>query len=382
MPGAMFSFLQRDLPAAGRVLYPGAIGPPLEQLSALSEPVTSRRTTPSPDQVWAIAATHPLWGAADIACLRQPMPVPAELIDHTLSLSDEEKARARMGEIAVAVHVSGQQKNILRDRKRLLCWLRALMQADGAVAIDDGSTLFWSQAMLDDELAHDADLDIESLYTIHAVQDSQDPTRVEWLHTHGLEELRAFDVDVLQPSPVFVANCSDPIRALAFAALEGTIAPDVDRFPLAHPGGDVRLVPVERFQAEAAPEHRKLRTPDPVHSGPRAVLCEPVGGLFGRWRARPTPSRFLSRLATEGLVIPFSTSATELMSERARQTLGVFGHLKEEFESLVFPRWSSSGTRSKAGRPRSASTCGSRCIRSSATRWTPRSRTRRIACRA
>ncbi len=163
MPGAMFSFLQRDLPAAGRVLYPGAIGPPLEQLSALREPVTCTRTTPSPDQVWAIAATHPLWGAADIACLRQLMPVPAELIDHTLSLSDDEKARARMGETAVAVRVSGQQKNILRDRKRLLCWLRALMQADGAVAIDLGSMLLWSQAMLDDELAHDADLDIESL---------------------------------------------------------------------------------------------------------------------------------------------------------------------------------------------------------------------------
>jgi hypothetical protein len=197
--------------------------------------------------------------------------------------------------------------------------------------------LFWSQAMLDDELAHDADLDIESLYTIHAVQDAQDPARVEWLHTHGLEELRAFDVDVLQPSPVFVANCSDPIRALAFAALEGTIGPDVERFQLAYPGGEIRLVPVDRYDAEAAPEHRKLREPDAVHSGRRAVVCEPAGGLFGRWRGRPAPSRFLSHLNTDGFVVPFSTPATTLMSERARHTLGVFRDLKEEFASFDLP---------------------------------------------
>ncbi len=174
----MFSFLRRDLPASGRVLYPGSIPPPLEQLSGLREPVTCKRTTPSGDQVWAVAVTHPVRGEAEIACLRQLMPLPPELIAHTLTLSDDEKARARIGEAVVAVRIRAQHQNVLRDRKRLLFWLRALMQADGAVAIDDASMLYWSQAMLDDELAHDADLDIESLYTIHAVQDSQDAARV------------------------------------------------------------------------------------------------------------------------------------------------------------------------------------------------------------
>jgi uncharacterized protein YegJ (DUF2314 family) len=225
------------------------------------------------------------------------------------------------------------------------------MQAGGAIAIDESSMMFWSQAMLDDELAHDADLDIESLYTIHAVQDGKDPRHVEWLHTHGLEELGAFDIDVLQPSPVFVANCADPIRALAFAALEGEIAPDTDRFPLAQPGGDVRLCPSSRFDAEAADEHRQLRSPDPVHSGRRSVVCEPAGGLLGRFRTRPVPSRFLSRLDSEAFVVPFSTSATALMSERAKQTFRVFRDLVEEFAGFDLPTVVKLGYEVEGGAP-------------------------------
>jgi hypothetical protein len=305
----------------------------------------------SAGEVWAADVAHPLWGAARVACLRQPFSPPPELIDHTLALAEDEKARARTGQTAISVLVSGRPTNVLRDRKRLLFWLRSLMPLGGVVGVDDGSTLFWSQAMLDDELAHDADLDIESLYTIHAVQDARDPQRIGWLHTHGLEELRVFDVDVVQPSPTFVAHCSDPVRALAFAALEGAIAPDTDRFSLAHPGGDVRLVRVDRYHAEASPEHQQLREPDAVHSGRRAVICEPVGGLLGRWRTRPAPSRFLSHLNTDGFVVPFSTDATALMSERARQTFGVFRDLKDEFDSLDLPSLVKLGYEVEGGGP-------------------------------
>jgi len=334
----MFSFLQRDLPAVGRVFYRGPIPPPIDQLTVFGESVTWTRIPPSPEQLWAVEATHPVWGAADIACDRRVMPFPEDLIEHVAALSEDEKARARLGNTAVAVRVHTHQKHVLRDRKRLLFWLRALMQSDGAIAVDGGSTLLWSHAMLDDELAHNADLDIESLYAIHAVEDPRDAHRATWLHTHGLEALGAFDVDVLEPSPTLVANCSDPLRALAFAAAEGTIDIDTDRFGLAHPGGDVRLVPVERFHAQASPEHQKLRDLDSAHSGRRAVLCEPVGGLLSRWRTRPVPSRFLSRPVDDRIVFPFSTAATTLMSERARQTLGVFRDLQEEFASLDLPK--------------------------------------------
>ncbi|HSC29160.1 MAG TPA: DUF4026 domain-containing protein [Vicinamibacterales bacterium] len=346
----MLSFLRRDLPAFGRVLYPGVIPPPFERIARSEEAVAWTPATAQPGQSWAAEATHPVWGSADMVCERQPAPLPETLIDCDRALSAVEKAQARPGQATIAVRVHARQKHVLRDRKGLLYWLRTLMQADGAVAIDGSSTMLWSKAMLDDELAHDADLDIESLYAIHAVQDPGRDGAVSWMHTHGLEALGAFDVDVLEPSPLLVSNCGDPIRALAFAALEGTIDPDTDRFQLAWPGGEVRLVPVERFHALAATEHKNLRDLD-QHSGRRAVLCEPVGGLLGRWRTRPVPSRFLSRLNDDRVVFPFSTAATALMADRARRTLGVFLDLQEEFASLELPALMKLGFEVEGGGP-------------------------------
>jgi hypothetical protein len=333
----MFAFLERGAPAIGRVLFPGTIPPPLDQLQGLAPPVTVRTLPASEEQVWAVEASHPVWGAAQVACARQPAPLASVHVDHTLALSDEEKARARQGAATVAVRVATATAHVLRDRKRLLHWLGALMRPDGVIAVDEGSTLLWSQAMLDDELLHPADLDVESLYAIHAVRETDEDPTVSWLHTHGLEDLQAFDVDVVNPSPLLTQNCGEFFRALAFAALEGAIAPSTDRFRIVHPGGDVRFVPAERFQAEAAPEHAAVRQGGIGHGGRRAVLCDPAGGLLGRWRTRPTPSRFLSRLAQENIVVPFSTAATNLMAERARQTFGVFRELKEEFASLELP---------------------------------------------
>jgi hypothetical protein len=332
----MFSFLQRDLPAFGRVLYPGAIPPPSPKLSAQAPAVSVSPVTPAADQVWAVKAEHPVWGSADIACVRNPSPLPDELVDVVPSLSTAEKDRARRGHLTIEVRVQTYQKQMLRDRKRLLFWLHALMESDGAIAIDGTSGLLWSHAMLADELSHDADLDIEALFALHAVLDPSHPERVSWLHSHGLEAIGAFDFDVLEPSPMLSGNAGDPCRALAFAALEGAIAPDTGRFELASPGGDVSFVPVDRFHAQASEGHRNLRDADEFHSGKRAVVCEPIGGLLGRWRTRPVPSRFLSRVS-EGVVFAFSSAATDLMSERARQTLDVFQRLSGEFESLELP---------------------------------------------
>jgi hypothetical protein len=333
----MFSFLRRELPAVGQVLYPGTIPPPIESLGAFRAPITWIPSNPAAHQIWAVRATHPDWGSADVAANRDGLPITDVVIDHMLALAEEEKALARRGRAAIAVSVTARKADVLRDRKRLLCWLSALMQPDGAVAVDTGSTLLWSQAMLDDELAHDADLDIEALYAIHAVQEGGTANRVSCLHTHGLEELGAFDVDILRPSPTLVANCGDPIRALAFAALEGRVAPATDSFDLAYPGGAVRLVPIDRFHEEAAPEHRGLRDADVAHSGRRSVVCDPARGLLSRWRSRPAPSRYLSELGDQGMIIPFSTAVTELMADRARQTLAVFERLRAEFESLKLP---------------------------------------------
>jgi hypothetical protein len=347
----MFAFLERDRPAAGCVLYPGALAPPIDRLEVLNAPVTWTPKTPAPEHVWEAEAVHPKWGTVDLACHRSGKTLPGVIIDHTLALSEAERSRARLGQATIAVRVHTRPRQVLADRKRLLFWLRALMQADGVIGIDTTSQLLWSPAMLDDELTHDADLDIEALYTIHAVWEELDKSRVPWLHTHGLGALGAFDIDVLGPSPLFVSNCADPLRAIAFAAFEGTIGPETPRFELAHPGGAVRLVPVDEFHAHASPEHQRLRDLDAAHGAPRAVLCEPAGGLFGRWRNRPLPSRFLSTLSDDRFVTPFSTAATTLMAERARQTIGVFGRLREEFASLDLPAVAKLGYEVDGGGP-------------------------------
>ena len=332
----MFSFLQRELPSMGRVFYRGSVPLPLDQVSALRS-LRCQSVQPAGDLLWAVEATHPTWGKADIACERLPRPLPDAVIDHTITLTSEERELARLGESSISISVSSTHANVLEARKRLVYWLKALMDDDGVLALDEGSTLLWSQAMLEDEVAHDADLDIEALYTIHAVQDSDDPERVTWLHTHGLEEVGAFDIDILAPSKVFVSSCADPIRAIAFAALEGSIDPSTSSFNLAHPGGRVRFVPVDVFEGQAAPEHRALRDFDEVHGGRRAVVCEPAGGLFS-FRKTPRPSQFLSALDNDGFVLPFSAAASELMAERARKTFDVFRSLAEEFDGLALTR--------------------------------------------
>jgi hypothetical protein len=95
---AMFSFLRHDLPAVGRVFYSGAIPPPLDQLSVFGAPVTWTQMPASPEQLWSVKATHPVWGAADIACDRHLLAFPEELIIHAVALSDDEKARALAGQ--------------------------------------------------------------------------------------------------------------------------------------------------------------------------------------------------------------------------------------------------------------------------------------------
>lgn len=332
----MFSFLQRELPSTGWVFYRGSIPPPLDQVSALRS-LTCQATEPSGNLLWAVEATHPTWGTADIACERLPRTVPDAVIDHTISLTNEERELARLAESSISVRVSSTHASVLEARKRLVYWLKALMDDGGVLAVDEGSKLLWSHAMLEDEVAHDADLDIEALYTIHAVQDSDDPERVTWLHTHGLEEVGAFDIDILAPSKVFVSTCADPIRAAAFAAFEGSIDPSTSSFDLARPGGRVRFVPVDIFDRQAAPEHRTLRDSDEAHGGRRAVVCEPAGGLFS-FRKTPRPSTFLSTLDNDGFVLPFSLAASELMAERARKTFSVFRSLVEEFDGLALTR--------------------------------------------
>lgn len=332
----MWPFHDKPVVQDGDVCFRGPLAPPVEQvlsLGSMAPRVTaSRIEVPARlDSPWAVRLTHPAWGDAVVTAPRNA-PVPgADVIRWgTPALTDGEREAVTRAEVALLVQATTPERSVLRARKYLLRWLHQLMRLDGLVAIDHASGLFWSQAMLDDELAHDADLDVEALYTIHAIYDDQPAEpQFHWLHTHGLAELGAFDIDVVRPSPLLAQHVADPLRALAFAALEGSVTPSTEFFMLGNPGGVVDLVPADAFNANAAPEDARLRTHDEFHSGRRAVVCQPRG-LFSLFRRRPIPSRFLSTV-NGNFVVNFSATSSQLMAARARQTIDVFQSLLAEF---------------------------------------------------
>jgi uncharacterized protein YegJ (DUF2314 family) len=336
----MWSLLQKPSGHAGRVYYRGPLAPTVDQVRGLAGDgfaLAAVQPAPAADDAWSVTLTHPTWGDATVSAPRTHAGIDETILRWGLpALTDAERTRAGLAETALQVALSTPERSVLVARKHLLRWLHRLMSLAGLLALDTESGLFWSAAMLDDELAHDAELDIEALYTIHAVyQEIGGAQDVYWLHTHGLAELGAFDIDVLRPSAMLSQHTGDPLRALAFAALEGAVTPASSYFSLAMPGGVIDLVPADEFNATASPADAGLRTHDDAHRAPRAVVCEPRG-LLSIFRRRPIPSRFLSQV-NGNVVLNFSTAASEQMARRAVRTLDVFKGLLAEFEGTGLP---------------------------------------------
>lgn len=332
----MFGLFKKDTPSVGSVLFRGNLAPRAEEFDFLASHAIEVTTLPGDAKsLWTCKLRHRQWGDAELLCLKDLPPPPQGIIDHCSSLSDHEKKEAKAGMITVTVRLSATKENVLRDRKNLLRYLRAIMGDDGVVATDHASMLFWSRDALDEELQHDADLDISSLYCIHAVthDDSDD---VYWLHTHGLDRIGAFDFDILAPSDGTVHQGDDVFRALAFAILEGEARQDTAPFLLAHPEPLVQLIPAADFQAGAAPADRALRDAED-HLEKRCVLCEPRQGMLAKFKKLARPSRFFQEWDGGDLAIHFSKNATDLMARRARQTLPVLHALMDEFASLELP---------------------------------------------
>ncbi len=336
----MWPFLDKPVVHEGNVCYRGPIAPTIDQVLGLASGEVAATRTEMPkglDGAWSVRFTHPAWGEAVVTSARgAPVPNADVIRWGTPGLTDREREAVGRAEVALLVQATTPERSVLRARKYLLRWLHLLMRLDGLVAIDHAAGLFWSQPMLDDELAHDADLDVEALYTIHAIYDPDAEDRaVYWLHTHGLEALGAFDIDVLRPSAELAHHAADPLRALAFAALEGVITPSTTGFALGAPNGTVDFVSADAFDANAARDDAQLRSPDDAHSGRRAVVCEPRG-LFGFLRRKPVPSRFLAGF-TGDVVFNFTTVASTLMAARACATLPVFQQLIAEFAGTGLP---------------------------------------------
>jgi uncharacterized protein YegJ (DUF2314 family) len=221
--------------------------------------------------------------------------------------------------------------------------MRCLMGDDGVLAVDHLAQKFWTRDALDDELAHDADLDVDSLFVTHMVYENESGESDEqpapyWAHTHGLAELGALDFDILRPAPLLCGTGYDVFRAIAFCILEGEITATTSRVQVISPGGAVAFVSIGEFNRRAAPADVALRgdREDPAHNQLRLIACEPRrGGMLG-WLLdrRVRPSRLLSTVDDERMVTHFPRSASLLMAQRARKTFGVFCRLIEELREF------------------------------------------------
>lgn len=310
------------------------------------------------DGGWSLPLEHRAWGRATLEAFQDP-PIPPEImVNHDARLNDDEKGAVRGAGYAVFVRAEPRTGNVLTDRKDLLHFLHAAMLDEGIAVLDHSAQAFWSRGALEEELAHDAELDIDAIHTIHFVREdegkaSADEPRAFWLHTHGLQEIGFEDFDVLDPADALGAEASELSRALAFAVVEGRLGPGAGAFALTD-GHPVRTVPAREFLARAPKsDHRLYRdTVDDVHVNGHAIVCDPApGGLLSRLvrGAAPRAARFLRGPFPDELLIHFSTAATELMAKRARQMLPVFRALSAELAEFEFPALAKLGYRIDGG---------------------------------
>ncbi|MBN1816774.1 MAG: DUF4026 domain-containing protein [Sedimentisphaerales bacterium] len=335
----MFDWFRKKVPCVGEVLFRGKSPIQAHEFTFLRNQGIAISQLPSGNSHrWALQLVHPEWGQAVLACHKTPLIPDRMIYDVMGTLTEKEKQTALAAGTTVGFTMEGQRENLLQDRKNALRYMRAIMGEDGLAVMDVTGHSVWSKEMLDDELEHDADLDIEQIYSIHAVYDNedQDMQRI-WIHTHGLGEIGFFDFDMFSPSDDLWVNWSDLFRFIAFAIAENRVTMKTDYFKLFSPGGFVSLVPVREFQKKAARQYQSWREEnDPHHMEKRVVLCEPRGFLE-RWTKKICPSRVLSKPLPEDILIDFSVSATRLMEKRARQTYPTLRRLREEFHELGLP---------------------------------------------
>ncbi len=253
----MFEWLKKNVEICGSVVFPGALAPRPENLDHLrSTGIDVERLPDGEEMHWVMALRHPDWGEAMLASPRNIPAPPRELIEFDVGLTPPEKEELlRLGGSVLSLRMEGKKNNVLADRKNALRFLHAVMADDGLAVVDHVASSIWSRPALEDEMCHDADLDVGGIYALHAVapddaadmqQDEEGPPII-WLHTHGLAEIGFFDFDILHPSPDLLGPGVDTLRAIAFAIVEGAVTASTPEFELAYPGGAVRFVPTAAY---------------------------------------------------------------------------------------------------------------------------------------
>jgi hypothetical protein len=278
---------------------------------------------------WRAAITHPQWGKAEVVSPRSFEPIPAMLLQLDPRLTDDDRAIAAAA--ATHLRITTPQASPLRDRKLLLRFLQLFLGDEGLIALDHAASKFWSRDALSEELAHAADLDIESLLAAHWIfQRSETDNRQipQWLHTHGLTALNTLDFDILRPSPTLRQSGWDTVRAVAYVLLDQGPGMARHSMRIAYPGDPIAFVPVADFNQAARPEDLAIRgdPADPVHNTHRVILCDRClkGEPF-------IPSRTLSHYEGDRMMAMFPAIATSQMADRARRTFPLYRALAAEF---------------------------------------------------
>jgi hypothetical protein len=355
------SWWKRDLAVsqAGSALFRGKwVARPEDFFSVRDWGVRMGTVNRGADGGWSAKLEHDRWGEATLLVLPDPPLPPGDLVDMDGRLTPAEKEAVKACRYAVNVTAGSRSGNVLADRKDLLRFLRGVMGDEAVAAVDHLGQVFWSRHGLDDELAHDADLDIDAIYTMHLLHAPEtrgatvEDERAFWLHSHGLKEIGFWDFDVLDPDPAVRGHAHDLLRALAFGVVEGRLSPDGEPMPLVD-RERIRAVPARDFVADAARNHADYRAcVDDEHLTGHAIICDAgTGGWLSRLlgRGEPRPSRFLRGPMPEEVLIHYSTSATELMARRARETLGVLRGAVEELAEFDFPALVKLGLRVDCG---------------------------------
>jgi len=324
---------------AGSVLFSTTVAPRAENFAFLEgQGIHISPHEAGPEAHWRLRLEHPTWGKATLTCLRDMGPVPDLLIDHDPRLSTSERERARRGRIAVSVSLEPRTDNVLFERKQLLRFLRAVHGDDGLAVMDHTAQSFWSRQALDEELAHDAELDILGIFTVHSVGENDRPY---WMHSHGFKELGFCEFCLLDPSPALTKAGGgwDAVRVLAFSIVEGKARLSGPPVTIVRGAPPVQLIPSATFLAERGNSFSQWAEDlDEEHIQGHGVVCDPSRRrCFGLLAGALSPWSFLKTSMEEDLPLLFSDDATLLMARRARATWQVLRGLREEFAELQFP---------------------------------------------